>query len=150
MSDADSARTAAEDGLRAAFRHFDIADSRPLFRARMRALREKAPEAFDSAVADYEKQVLPRLAASTSPAEALGVWLEFGHRLARLEAEGRVVAIDADGRAGEAAHAPAAGSLLIFLPEATEHAALPLAVPASPSPAQSAALALLVEGRLEL
>jgi hypothetical protein len=142
------ARALSDLRLMEAFQHFQLEDSRPAYRARIRGLRDSDPDAFQSAVAQYEDVVLPSLSGgSGEPLAALELWLEFGRFLASLEAEGRVFRTSSDGRAADYQPPYNEASLLLFLPDAAERPALPLAVPQACSAAQQATLDLLVHAR---
>lgn len=136
-------RTRAEAGLVKAAERQGLADPRPPYRERLRALRQARPEAFDQAVEHYEQTVLPALA----DAEPLPVWLEYGRYLASLTTAGKVITVDASGRAAPwTRDAPA--SLVLFMPEDNTAEVMVLSQPAAPSPAQNATLMLLVERKL--
>ena len=136
-------RTRAEAGLVKAAEGQGLADPRPSYRERLRTLRQARPEAFDQAVEHYEQTVLPALA----DAEPLPVWLEYGRYLASLTAAGKVVGVDASGRAAQWTREAPAG-LVLFVPEDNAADVMVLSQPVAPSPAQSATLTLLVERKL--
>jgi hypothetical protein len=135
----------AEGRLLEAFAHQGIEDNRPVYRERLRGLRERSPDAFERALRHYEEAVLPALADGPDPIE---VWIGYGVWLAELEGPGRLVEVDADGRA-RPAQAASADGLVLFLPEDERGRALPARLPATPSPAQRATYDLLVTGLLE-
>jgi hypothetical protein len=118
-----------------------FADPRPLYRDLLRRLREADPEGFRGAVDHYESETLPAIAEQgADPVEA---WLSYGARIAARIAPGRLVAVDPTGRARSAgAGPPAAGSLVIHLPEDGSGAFL-LLVPREPSEPQEATATLL-------
>ncbi|MCI0434135.1 MAG: hypothetical protein L0271_10945 [Gemmatimonadetes bacterium] len=124
-----------------------LADARDAYRARLRALRTSDPDAFRRATAYYEAEVTPRLESADDPIE---VWIEYGRMLGELSGPGRLVAIDATGRAQT--HRPPLpdSTLVLFMPEENTQDVLTAVMPASPSRAQQAAHALLVEKRLGL
>lgn len=125
-------------------------DPRVEYRAMLRRLREQDPAAFESAVRDYESAVVARLAdAGVDPVEA---WLSYGERLAGVVGGGRLVRIDAAGRAldrgsSDEDAAPSRPLLLLHLPAAESAPAIVVACPREPTAAQEATLALLVDGR---
>ncbi|HSM35325.1 MAG TPA: hypothetical protein VK837_02925 [Longimicrobiales bacterium] len=134
---------AADAALQQALEEHGVADPRGVLRDRLRALRGTAH--FERAVAHYRDVLVPGVADGTlDPLEA---WLEYARLVAGC-VPGREVAIDADGRDG--ADASAAASLLLHIPEERGAPVTPLRAPAAPSAAQSATVALLVEGRTRL
>jgi hypothetical protein len=137
----------ADARLAAAFEAADMADARGTLRDRLRELRNRAPEAFERARAHYESAVLPELADGASP---LAAWIEYGRFLGQLDGAGRTVAIDGAGRGVVYAPPPAGGQMVLFMPDDSAHPALLLCAPRQPSPAQRAALALLIEARFTL
>jgi hypothetical protein len=154
---AEDLRSRAERRLAAALEAAGAADPRPALRERLRALRERAPDAFDRARAYYEDKVLPALAGgSEAPATsggengALASWVAYGRFVGELDGPGRILFIDERGRAREPAEATTPDRLVVHLPDDSGVAAFAVLVPVEPSPAQRAALALLVEGRLSL
>lgn len=136
-------RTRAEARLIEAAEAHALADPRPPFRERLRALREEDRATFDRAIRHYEENVLPELVRS----EPLSVWLEYGRYLATLSSAGSVVRIDETGRAAAWEATDPAG-LVLFLPDDNPVDVLVLFQPVQLSPAQTATLTLLVERRL--
>ncbi len=120
-----------------------LADPRKELRDRLRWLKGAHPEAFERAVRYYEERTLPQLAEG----DPLAAWVEYARELGELTAEGRVVSVDATGRArawsGEA-------DLVLFVPSDDRETAFAALSPAEPSPAQRATYDLLVRGRFEL
>lgn len=135
----------AEARLLEAFGQAGIEDNRPVYRQWLRGLRERNPDAFERALRHYEEAVLPALAGGPDPIE---VWIGYGVWLAELEGPGRLVEIDARGRA-RPAQAASADGLVLFLPEDERVPVLPTRLPATPSAAQRATWDLLVAGLLE-
>lgn len=129
--------------LRARAEAEGIADPRPPYRERLRQLRQARPEYFDRAIEHYEQRVLPALAGD----EPLSVWVEYGRFLASLDAEGRTVSIDAQGRASDWARGAPAG-LVLFIPDDTAADVMLLSQPVSPTDAQQATVKLLVDRKL--
>jgi hypothetical protein len=144
------ARTQAEQRLEAAFTAHALADTRGALRGRLKELRERAPAAFDRALDHYENRVLPALAGAAAPAAALAEWIGYGAFLGQLDGAGRTLALAGDGRATDFAAPYVPGTLVLFLPDDAATGALTLALPQQPTPAQHAAVGLLVEGRLGL
>jgi hypothetical protein len=136
-------RSRAEAGLVKAAERHGLADPRPSYRERLRALRQARPDAFDQAVEHYEQTVLPALA----DAEPLPVWLEYGRYLASLTTTGKAITVDASGRAAPWTREAQAG-LVLFVPEDNAAEVMVLSQPVTPSPAQHATLTLLVERKL--
>lgn len=141
-TDEQSAR--ADANLETALAARGLADPRPWLRDRLRRLRERNPEAFEEALAHYRGELLPTVAEGGDPVDA---WVTYGHALGEWTGPGRTVAIDPTGRA--AAWSPPHGDhlLVLHLPEADDAPALTIMAPAHPTPAQRAALELLVLGR---
>lgn len=120
-----------------------LADPRPAYRERLRALRQSRPEVFDQAVEHYEQNVLPALA----DAEPLPVWLEYGRYLASRTTAGKVFTVDESGRSALWTEGAPAG-LVLFIPDDNAAEVMVLSQPVTPSPAQNATLTLLVERKL--
>jgi hypothetical protein len=136
----------AEARLLEAFTRHAVADNRPAYRQRLRGLRDRDPAAFDRALRHYEDDVLPALAGGDDP---VAVWIAYGDWLGRLDGPGRLVEIDARGRA-RPADAAAADGLVLFIPDDAGAQVLAVRLPAAPAPAQRATYDLLVAGRVEL
>jgi hypothetical protein len=139
-------RVLAEARLAEAAAAHHLSDPRQPLRERLRQLRERQPDAFSRAVAHYEEQVLPLLAAG----EPLVAWLDYARFVGQLTSNGRLTAIDETGLAVtlKAAAAPLPGTLVLFVPEDNAIDTLVALAPAAPSPAQDATVALLVQRRL--
>ena len=133
--------------LTRAFAQRGLADARDAYRARLRWLRSADPDAYARAASYYETEVTPRLEGAGDPVE---VWIEYGRMLGELSGPGRLVAIDASGRARTHTPPLPADTLLLFIPEDREREVLAAMVPASPSRAQAATHTLLVERKLGL
>lgn len=116
---------------------------RPAYRVLLRRLKEGDPEAFSDATARYGKVLVPAIAGGKDPIVA---WVEYGVWIARRLMPGRLVQLDATGLAVDVSGDPAAGAdrVLLYLPDAETEAAIPIARPVEPSPAQRSALQLLV------
>ncbi len=140
-------RSRADANLVAAAASLRMADPRPPYRDRLRALKDTDPDAFSRALRHYEETVLPALAEGT---DAMAVWAQYGQTLAAFSAPGRMMSIDAAGRAGKLALPLKESSLLLHLPDDNSAAVFVAAMPLIASPAQSATLDLLAHGRLAL
>lgn len=111
-------------------------DPRPTYRRLLRDLKESDPALYDEMVGVYETEV----------DDSLDRWLAFGRTLAGRCHPGRTVAIEEDGRARpvDEVEDPA---MILHLPDNARTRAVPVRVPAGPSPAQDATLDVLVHGR---
>ena len=119
-------------------------DFREAYRERLRWLKEARPQAFAEAVASYENLVTNVAAGD----DAIRAWLEYGRQLGELRGRGKVVGIDASGRAVDAA--VARDQLMLHLPDDINVPALPLVVPRDISQAQQSTFDLLVRRKLSL
>lgn len=143
MTDRDEVERLTE----AAFADSPLEDPRARYREHLRALRSRDAAAFEAAVARYESELMPAVAAEGG--DVVGAWREYGRALAELSGAGRTVAVDEQGRAaswegeGEA-------TLVLHVPDDATVPPLVVAAPRNPSPAQKATIALLVEGAVEL
>lgn len=144
----DDARERADARLAAALRESELEDPRDFYRERLKLLRERSPAAFQDALRYYEDELLPSVAAEDS--DPVREWFAYGRRLAELTAPGRLVEIDASGRAH--AHAPPLDRtrLVLHLPDDEREPAMILGLPRAASAAQRATCDLLVRGRTEL
>jgi hypothetical protein len=140
-------KSRAESRLEAAFEAAGAVDSRAALRAVLKELRARSPDAFEQALASYEERVVPALA--DGPA-VLDAWIGYGRRLGELLGEGRLLDIDAEGRASDHSPPYQAGTLVLFVPDDAATPAFALALPRSPSAAQAATEALIVGLRLGL
>lgn len=122
------------------------ADPRPPLRERLRLLKETHPDAFERARRHFEEQVVVALAEAPDP---LAAWLDYAAFLAGLTAAGRMLAVDASGRATPYAE-PSPGALILHVPDDTAAPVLVAASPITPSAAQQATLDLLVNRKLSL
>jgi hypothetical protein len=148
LADMDAERRSrAEARLQESAAALGLADPRPPLRERLRQLREGRPDAFRRAIEHYETEVLDALGSDADPLRA---WFEYGRFLGQLTANGRLTAIDATGRGTPWRPPPAAGAVILFLPDDTAVDALLVAAPAEPTRAQQAAIELLVNRRLTL
>jgi hypothetical protein len=141
-------RARAEERLLQATTLLGLADPRPRLRERLRSLRASHPDAFEGAVAHYEHGVLPRLADADGTDDVLAAWTEYGTFLAGQTANCRLLRVDGTGRSTPFRPTAAAGELVLAVPDDLAIDVLVLLEPARATPAQAAALSLLVERRL--
>ncbi len=123
-------------------------DPREFYRDILKDLRETDAEAYQEMVARYQAEVVAPLAEGSG--DPLLTWLEFGRALAQRTAPGRLVRVDATGRAEPVQEELSWGDLLLHLPDQPRGRALPVGIPPEPTPAQRATLDLLVTGRVRL
>ncbi len=150
----DDIRARADARLEQALAAAGVEDPRPACRDRLKALRAENPAAFARAVDYYEHRLLAAIAGGAEP---LSQWVDYARVLAEAAGDGRVVMVDATGRARPydgavapgAGDTPAASALVLFLPQDARRGALPLLLPAAPTAAQQASLDLLVGRRRE-
>lgn len=117
------------------------ADMRPTYRTVLRRLKEKDAAAFDEASQRFASAVAPAITAGEQ--EPVAAWAGYGVWLAARLGSGRLVRLDETGLASPAEPEPLPGHVLLYLPEASREAGIPILQPARPSPAQEAALELL-------
>jgi hypothetical protein len=141
----DDTRARADQNLADAAARLGLADPRPPYRERLRALKEENAEAFAKALRHYEETVLPAVAGGKDVMEA---WIQYGVTIAALSSPGRLVSVDATGRANRYMPPVSEGALILHLPDNNASAAMIAAAPVAPTPAQQATLDLLVNGRL--
>ncbi len=141
----DDSRKLADERLDQALGAARLEDPRPGFRDRLKALRAQDPAAFARALEYFETRLIPTIAEGAEP---LGEWVAYGRILLEHQGPGRVVAVDPTGRA-QPYRPPPGGDLLLFFPEDGRRPFLPLLAPQAPTPAQRAAVDLLVHGRRE-
>jgi hypothetical protein len=143
----DDPRAAADARLEEAIAAAGVADPRPACRERLKALRQSDSTAFDRALEYFDRTLVSAIADGAEP---LAQWVAYGRFLGELGGRGRTVAVDGSGRArAYEESAPPAGALVLFIPDETHKPAVPLLVPAAPTPAQRATIDLLVRGRRE-
>ena len=135
-------RAAIERRTDEAFARSPWADPRALYRSLLRQLKQSDAAAYESAVQVYRAGVeAPLASGSVDPVDA---WLAYGRRLVELAAGGRTVSVDADGRM-QAEASSATPALWLHLPADESAAAIVVAQPREPSPAQRATVALLAD-----
>jgi hypothetical protein len=143
---AREARQRADMALEAALAAgAEIRDPRPYFRPVLKHLREADPQAFSRAIAHFENELVPSLAAG---ADAVRGWLDYGLLLATAVGPGRLMEVDATGRARPVDDALAARGLVLHIPDSEASPVLVLRHPSTGSPAQDATVELLAEGRV--
>jgi hypothetical protein len=140
-------RAAADARLAAAADRLRFADPRPAYRERLRALKDRQPDAFARALEHYEDTVLPALASGD---DAMAVWIEYGATIAAFTATGRLVAIDATGRSTPFAKPVGESLLVLHIPDDNAAPVFIAAAPLQPTPAQQATLDLLTGNRVAL
>lgn len=145
MSEA-ALRDRADARLEKALESAGLRDPRGPYRSWLRALRERDVASFDEARRHYEERVVPRIA--TEEADPLAEWLAYGVRLAELSGPGRLVEIDASGRARTATEPLPKDRVVLYLPDAPREPARALNLPLRLSAAQRANHDLLVEGKV--
>lgn len=127
-----------------------IQDPRSSYRDRLRTLKAQDSAAFERALRYFQDVLVPRVADQTR--DPLAEWLEYGRLLAELSGPGRIVGIDAGGRArphelvsdGSVSDGSA---LVLHLPDDARAGAFVLALPRRPTRAQQATVDLLVSGK---
>lgn len=142
MADTDL-RTRADERFARVLQETGARDPRDFYRKQLVALKAADANAYRRALAYYEEQLIPAVAAEGS--DPLGEWLEYGRFLATLTGPGRTVQIDAQGRASDYARPVPPDALVLHLPERTTAAAVPVGIPASLTHAQRASYDLLVK-----
>lgn len=143
----DDERALADTRLDQALAAADTLDPRPVYRDRLRALRAADAETFSRALEYFETTLVPAVAGGAEP---LSAWVDYGRFLAERGGPGRVVAVDASGRARPYEPPPAEGGLVLFIAADGRRGVTPLLEPRNPSAPQQAAMNLLVRGRREL
>jgi hypothetical protein len=107
-------------------------------------LRETNAAAFEAARREYDAFM------GGDTEDPVTAWIEYGRRLAEQSGPGRLLQIDASGRATPYRAPPAAGMLVLHIPDDPVTAVLTLAMPAEPAAAQRATHDLLVLRKLGL
>src|SRR5688572_10639649 len=141
----DTVKARIEATTAAAIASGPFEDFREAYRDRLRWLKESRPDEFARALKHYDA-LAESIAEGSPPIEA---WLDYGRRLGELSGAGKLMAIDATGRARPASGA-SSNELLLHLPDDTGVPAMPLAIPRSLTDAQRASLDLLVRRKLAL
>lgn len=145
MSDDRSA--AADRALEEALAESGARDPRDFYRQRLRELKHVDRESYDTAVAYYRDELIPRVASGEG--DPLDAWTEYGRTLAQALAPGRTVSIDESGRS-HPYEGPDRRRLILHLPDDKAARALLVGLPAELSPAQRATYDVLVEGKQRL
>jgi len=144
----DDLQTRADERLSETLETTGAPDPRAHCRALLKHLRSRNESAYAEAVAHYRTRVLPAVAGPDQ--DPLTEWIAYGVRIAELGYSGRTVIVDGSGRSRPYAASRAAGEIVLHLPEDQRARALVVSLPSSPTPAQRAALDLLVEGKQQL
>lgn len=137
-------KTRADARLDAALADADMQDPRDHYRRALRTLKQRDPDGFEAALRYFEEELIPAVAGQADPIEA---WVDYGRMLARTLGEGRTIELDETGRARPVYDAKAATGLVLHVPDEATTPAFVLRSPRTPSPAQQAAVELLVDGR---
>lgn len=124
-----------------------LVDARSAFRALLRDLKVRDAAAFERATGYYSGTVVPAIAAG---ADAVETWIEYGRFIGQLTEAGELMSIDVTGRALRYAGPLQARDLVLFVADSGRNGAFVVVSPIDLSPAQSATVDLLVEGKLAL
>jgi hypothetical protein len=123
-------------------------DPRDFYRELLRRLKAQDEGAYGRAVERFREEVVGPIARDgRDPLEA---WTLYGLSLARELHPGRTVALDRTGRSTAFELPPDQASMILHLPDEKRERAIPIRLPPDPSPAQRAAMDLLVEGKVKL
>ena len=120
-------------------------DPRDYYREKLRELRRLNPEGYAEGVAYYQNTLIPSIAGGD--ADPLEAWRDYGLLIARLTAPGRPVAIDAGGRSRSFDPPGEPADMVLHMPDRSRERPILVALPAQPTPAQSATYDWLVAGR---
>ncbi len=120
-----------------------LSDMRPAYRRLLVQLKSSNAEAFAEASRRYREELEPAIGGGD--VDPIIAWLEYGSWLAGHLAEGRVLAIDASGRAQsfDSSTTPEPGTMILHVPEDDRSPAVLLAVPSTPSESQRETAELL-------
>ena len=113
---------------------------RPAYRAMLRQLKKQDAARFDEATRRYEQELVPAL--TDGERDPIATWVEYGAWLAGETLPGRLLRLDESGLATPTDPDPRPGHVLLYLPDESRPA-IPIVLPADPSPSQQAALDLL-------
>lgn len=138
----------ADQRLETALAETGARDPRQAYRTLLRKLKQRDEAAYARAVTRWRTAVIEPLGRGEG--EPLSLWLSFGVELVEALHPGRAVRIDGGGIAHTLDGPPGWDALVLHLPEDPRERAVPVVLPPAPSPAQTATLDLLVEGRLSL
>ncbi len=120
-------------------------DPRDYYREKLRELRRLSPDRYAEGVAYYQNTLIPSIAGGD--ADPLEAWRDYGLLIARLTAPGRPVAIDPEGRSRPFDPPGEPADMVLHMPEKIRERPILVALPAQPTPAQSATYDWLVAGR---
>lgn len=135
-------RARADARLTAALEAAGARDPREHYRAQLRDLKVRSPDAFRRALAYFEERLIPTVAGEES--DPLAEWLEYGRVLATLATPGRTVQVDPEGRASDYALPVSPDALVLHLPDRATERAVAVGLPARLTPPQRASYDLLV------
>ncbi len=135
----DTAKRRAEELTEKAVAAGAFEDFREPYRARLRWLKDSQPQAFTRALAHFNNVLVPNIAAGN---DAIAEWVEYGKLLGELSGRGRVLSIDASGKAAPLSELR---GLILHVPDDLSVPALPLAMPRELSDAQRATMQLLIK-----
>jgi hypothetical protein len=135
-------RNAAEQQLEKALAEQNLRDPREFLRDRLRFLKDRDRADFQKALDYFENVLKPNVSAPDS--DPALEWLEYGKVLAELSGRGRIVAIDATGRATDAPPERIPHALLLHIPDDETTPVLVLSAPHALSAPQQASFDLLV------
>lgn len=123
-------------------------DPRAAYRQILRGLKLTSETEYTLVVEDFRTSVVSAIVEEGG--EPLGTWLEFGCRLAERINPGRDVVIDATGQAKPFSPPASWRDLILHLPSDRHGKGVVVGLPPNPTPAQQAAVLLLVEGQVRL
>jgi hypothetical protein len=138
----------ADQRFQEALEETGIRDPRDFYRERLRELRTSNPDAYGKGVAHFREVLIPSIAGGD--ADPITAWLEYGILLAELTAPGRLVTLDATGKAGPRPASLTGRELLLHLPTDQKQKAIVVGLPPELSDAQRATFDLLVKGKQKL
>jgi len=144
----DDLNTRADQRLEAALAETGARDPRQAYRTLLRQLKQRDEATYARAVTHWRTTVIEPLGRGEG--DPLRLWLSFGVGLVETLHPGRAVKIDEGGIAHPLDEPPGWDALVLHLPEDPGERAVPVVLPPEPTPAQTATLHLLVEGRLSL
>jgi CRISPR/Cas system-associated protein Cas10 (large subunit of type III CRISPR-Cas system) len=123
-------------------------DPRDFYRELLKQLKTRNEESYGKAVARFRDEVVGPIARDDR--DPLEAWVGYGLSLARELHPGRTVVLDRAGRSVPFEPPPDPDSMILQLPDEKRDRAVPVNLPTDPSPAQRAAMDLLVEGKVKL
>ena len=109
-------------------------DPREFYRDRLRELKARSSDSYEEAVTYYRETLVPGVASGDE--DPVRAWLEYGRKLAQLQADGRTVAVDRSGRSHPYEAPPSPEQLVLHLPRSKKERPLLVGLPKDLSPAQ--------------